>query len=263
MKKLTLTLTFCLIVVIAKSQTPTLSTLIRYVNTPVADLTEEVISINGWELTESEVVDSVVTLHFNFKDASLLIRKVKDYKNEISLICNKLKYDNLNKELLQLAPKLVDSRVNEKGHVVKTYWGEKYGYKISIAPKSVFVVQVFDKENSLIREQLESLPAKTGSIEAAYIQDSNFGETPMPLRKFKNLVMPQDDGLKTGKIAVRIKVYNDGNVIDATPGVKGTTLNDRDLWQKCKASIMGAKMPPSNSLPSLQIGIVVFNFKVK
>jgi hypothetical protein len=263
MKKLTSLLAFCLLVFIAKAQTPNLSTLIRFVNTPVADLTEEVISIDGWELTESEVVDSVVTLQFKNKNASLVIRKVKDYKNEISLVCNKLKYDNLSNELLELAPKLIDARVNEIGHVVKTYWGEKYGYKISIVPKSVFVVQVFDKENSMIREQLESRPAKTGSIEASYVQDSNYGETLMPLRSFKNLVMPQDDGLKTGKIAVRVRVNLNGEVVDATPGVKGTTLNDRDLWQKCKYSIMQAKLASSDYSPSIRIGIVIFNFRVK
>jgi len=92
---------------------------------------------------------------------------------------------------------------------------------------------------------------------------SGFGETPIPLRKFTNLVTPQDDGQKTGKIAVRIKVNRAGVVIDATPGVKGTTLNDRELWQKCKNAVMGATLSPSENGPDVQIGIVVFNFKVK
>lgn len=92
---------------------------------------------------------------------------------------------------------------------------------------------------------------------------SGFGETPIALRKFTNLVTPQDDGQKTGKIAVRIKINKSGIVIDATPGVKGTTLNDRDLWQKCKDAVMGARLTQSDSAPDVQIGVVVFNFKVK
>jgi len=92
---------------------------------------------------------------------------------------------------------------------------------------------------------------------------SGFGETPIALRKFTNLVTPQDDGQKTGKIAVRIKINKAGLVIDATPGVKGTTLNDRELWQKCKEALMGARLAPSETAPDIQIGVVVFNFKVK
>lgn len=206
MKKLTSLLAFCLIVIIAKSQTPTLGTLIRYVNTPVASLTEEVISIKGWELDKSEVVDNVATLQFHHKDVCLLVKKVKEYKNEIFLVCNKLKYEELNKAILQLKPNLIDSKVNEKGLVVKTYQGEKYGYKISIAPKSVFVVQVYDKADALLREVSESVPAKSGTIEEGNIEDSSIGVTPMALRNFTNLVMPQDDGEQTGKVAVRIKL---------------------------------------------------------
>ncbi|MGY4384937.1 outer membrane biosynthesis protein TonB [Pedobacter sp. UYP24] len=92
---------------------------------------------------------------------------------------------------------------------------------------------------------------------------SGFGEKPIDLRKFTDLVLPQDDGQKTGKIAVRIKVNRSGQVLDATPGVKGTTLNDRDLWQKCKNAVMGARVTQSESGPDVQLKIVIFYFKVK
>jgi hypothetical protein len=263
MKKLTSLLALCLLVVIAKSQTPNLRMLIKLVNTPVADVTQEVISMNGWELTKSGVADSVVTLQFDYKDASLLIKKIKDFKNEVFLVCNKLKYDDLNKSLLQLKPKLIDSKVNEKGHIVKTYLGEKYGYKISIAPKSVFVVQVYDKANSLGTEMFESPLGGRSSTGEERIPDSNATVTPLVLSSFDKLIMPQDNGEKTGKVAVRIKVDQHGNVIDATPGVKGTTLNDRDLWEKCEDAVRKAKMTPSGSSPSIRVGIVVFGFRVK
>ena len=263
MKKLTSLLAFCLIVLISKSQTPTLGTLIRYVNTPIADLTEEVISIKGWELDKSEVVDSVAKLQFNHKDVCLLVKKVKGYKNELFLVCNKLKYDELNKAIQQLKPKLIDSKVNEKGLVVKTYQGEKFGYKTSIAPKSAFIVQVYDKADASLRAVLQNAPPKSGTNVDVNVQDADMSVTPMPLRNFTNLVMPQDDGEQTGKVAVRIKVDKDGNVIEATPGVKGTTLNDRELWEKCKDAAMKAKLKPSNSLASVQTGIVTFTFRIK
>lgn len=74
---------------------------------------------------------------------------------------------------------------------------------------------------------------------------------------------PQDNGQKTGKIAVRISINKDGIVVDAVPGVKGTTLQDLDLWAKCKAAVMGARLNKDESAPDFQVGVVVFNFKVK
>jgi len=92
---------------------------------------------------------------------------------------------------------------------------------------------------------------------------SGFGETPIALRRFTNLVTPSDDGQKRGKIAVRISINKAGIVINAVPGVKGTTLNDRELWQKCKDAVMGARLNQSANAPDVQVGVVIFNFKVQ
>lgn len=92
---------------------------------------------------------------------------------------------------------------------------------------------------------------------------SGFGETPMELRKFIDLVLPQDDGQQTGKVAVRIKVDRNGKVLEATPGVKGTTLNDRQIWQKCKDAVMNARVAKSESGAESQMKVVIFYFKVK
>lgn len=92
---------------------------------------------------------------------------------------------------------------------------------------------------------------------------SGFGDTAIPLRRFTNLVTPQDDGQKTGKVAVRISINKNGVVVNATPGVKGTTLADRILWEKCRQAVMGATLNKSEEGPDIQIGVVIFNFKVK
>jgi hypothetical protein len=114
-----------------------------------------------------------------------------------------------------------------------------------------------------------STPGNQGSINGDPLSNnygeggSGFGETPIALRRFTNLVTPQDDGQKTGKIAVRISINRGGIVINAVPGVKGTTLNDRELWQKCKEAVMGARLNQSENAPDVQVGVVIFNFKVK
>jgi len=114
-----------------------------------------------------------------------------------------------------------------------------------------------------------STPGNQGSINGDPLSTnygeggSGFGDTPIALRRFTNLVTPRDDGQKTGKIAVRLSINKDGIVINAVPGVKGTTLNDRELWEKCRQAVMGARLNQSDNAPDVQVGVVVFNFKVK
>jgi hypothetical protein len=54
-----------------------------------------------------------------------------------------------------------------------------------------------------------------------------------------------------------------GLVVYARAGVKGTTLSDRSLWQKCERAVIGSSLNQLESAPDVQIGVVIFNFKVK
>ena len=94
---------------------------------------------------------------------------------------------------------------------------------------------------------------------------SGFGDVALDLksRRFTNLVIPKDEGQKYGKVAVRIYVNKSGVVVNAVPGVKGTTLSDAAIWEKCKRAVMGASLNKLESAPETQIGVVVFNFKVR
>ncbi len=82
-------------------------------------------------------------------------------------------------------------------------------------------------------------------------------------RKFTNLSVPKDNGQKYGKVAVRIYVDKNGIVVNAIPGVKGTTLSDKDIWEKCRIAVLGSSLNKLESAPDVQIGVVMFNFKVK
>lgn len=270
MKRILLSILLTVLIMGANAQMPTLQTLIRYVNTPVADVTEEIVSKNGWELIKSTNVDSTIKIIFESKNASLAVKKYKDYDNEVYFFCDKPTYEKLNQSILALKPKLITSKVDENGYITRTYWGNKYGYKVIIAPKSQFSFHIFDKGSYYMMGLIESSQnsekqeENDDSLTNSNVErGSGFGETPIALRKFTNLVVPADDGLKTGKIAVRISINKNGEVISATPGVKGTTLTDRELWQKCKEAIMGAHLTQSESAPEVQIGVVIFNFKLK
>lgn len=264
MKRILLSILLSVSIMSVKAQSVTLNALTRYVSSPLDQVTDEIISIKGWELSESRNQDGTITLEFegDGNNSSIIIKRFNDYENEVYFICGKISYDLLNKSLLALNPTFIGSKVTKQGNIVKTYDGKTYGYVVTIAPKSLFTFHIYKKGTMLMKdvkqdENTDLLYANIGE------GGSGFGETPIALRKFTNLVIPQDDGQQTGKIAVRIKINKSGTVIDATPGTKGTTLNNRELWQKCKDAIMGARLTQSESAPNVQIGFVVFNFKVK
>lgn len=94
---------------------------------------------------------------------------------------------------------------------------------------------------------------------------SGFGDVSLSLksRRFLNLPKINDEGQLSGKIYVEIRVDRSGEVVYARAGVKGTTLSDQTLWRKCEQAVMGASLNQLESAPDVQIGVVVFNFKVK
>lgn len=94
---------------------------------------------------------------------------------------------------------------------------------------------------------------------------SGFGNVKLSLanRRFLNLPKISDDGQTSGRICVEIRVDKLGEVVFARAGVKGTTLSDQGLWRKCEQAVLGARLNQLESAPDVQIGVIVFNFKVK
>lgn len=82
-------------------------------------------------------------------------------------------------------------------------------------------------------------------------------------RRFLSTPQIDDQGQSSGKIAVEIRVDKTGEVIFARAGARGTTLSDLSLWRKCEAAVLGAKLNRLESAPDVQIGVVMFNFKVR
>ena len=65
-----------------------------------------------------------------------------------------------------------------------------------------------------------------------------------------------------GRVVVRIVVNRSGEVIDATPGVKGTTNNNPCLLEPARKTAFMHRWNPDPKAPSQQIGFVVVNFKL-
>jgi hypothetical protein len=94
---------------------------------------------------------------------------------------------------------------------------------------------------------------------------SGFGNVNLSLanRRFVDIPQIEDKGQSSGKVAVEIRVDRTGTVVYARAGAKGTTLSDLGLWGKCERAVMGARLNQLESAPDVQIGVVIFNFKVK
>ncbi|WP_203258104.1 energy transducer TonB [Hyunsoonleella ulvae] len=76
---------------------------------------------------------------------------------------------------------------------------------------------------------------------------------------FKRL---KQDCNESGLVIVRIVVNRSGNVIEATPGVKGTTNTAQCLLEPAKKIALSHKWPSDSKAPSRQIGFVSVNFKL-
>ncbi|MEY3678044.1 MAG: hypothetical protein RI924_185 [Bacteroidota bacterium] len=94
---------------------------------------------------------------------------------------------------------------------------------------------------------------------------SGFGGISLSLenRRFINKPRIEDDGQSSGRVAVEIRVDKTGLVVYARAGAKGTTLSDLSLWRKCERAVIGSSLNQLESAPDVQIGVVIFNFKVK
>ncbi|MBU2949545.1 energy transducer TonB [Tamlana agarivorans] len=76
---------------------------------------------------------------------------------------------------------------------------------------------------------------------------------------FKKL---KQDCNESGMVIVKIVVNQNGNVIEATPGVKGTTNTAGCLLDPAKKIALSHKWPADSKAPTRQIGFVSVNFKI-
>ncbi|NRA91752.1 MAG: energy transducer TonB, partial [Psychroserpens sp.] len=65
-----------------------------------------------------------------------------------------------------------------------------------------------------------------------------------------------------GLVIVRIVVNRQGEVVEAVPGIQGTTNTDPCLLEPAKKIALSHKWPPNSKAPSRQIGFVSINFDV-
>ncbi len=66
-----------------------------------------------------------------------------------------------------------------------------------------------------------------------------------------------------GRVVVRISVDQYGTVVSATPGITGTTVQDKTLWEAARKAALKAKFNLSSSAPAVQEGTITYIFKLR
>ncbi len=66
-----------------------------------------------------------------------------------------------------------------------------------------------------------------------------------------------------GQVVVRILVDTYGKVTSATPGVQGTTVQNKTLWEAAKKAALEARFNVSGSAPAVQEGTITYVFTLR
>ena len=66
-----------------------------------------------------------------------------------------------------------------------------------------------------------------------------------------------------GTVVVQVKVNQYGEVTEAVPGVEGTTVTDKGLWNAARAAAMKTKFNMKADAPVVQTGTITYIFKLQ
>lgn len=81
-------------------------------------------------------------------------------------------------------------------------------------------------------------------------------------RSIAEIKKPNYDSQQQGKVVVTIRVNRKGKVISASPGAKGSTTTNSYLYRKAKEAALKTTFEAKASAPEIQIGTMIYNFKL-
>ena len=79
-------------------------------------------------------------------------------------------------------------------------------------------------------------------------------------RGAKSLSAPKTNRTETGNVVVEIKVDQQGNVIEAHAGARGTTLKNTNIWSTCEQAAKKSKFSAKEDAPEIQRGTITYKF---
>ncbi|HUX53304.1 MAG TPA: TonB family protein [Williamwhitmania sp.] len=82
-------------------------------------------------------------------------------------------------------------------------------------------------------------------------------------RGYLTLPTPKYNSLAEGKVVVEITVDRNGNVVKASPTIKGSTVQDEKLFEAAKDAALKAKFNVKQDAPPYQTGTITYNFRLQ
>ena len=195
---------------------------------------------NTEELTEiiEEIIEEQTESNENIITQSLIETSVIE-KTEITK--KNIEEDNLEKEAIEKKqPEIIKKAL---------YTGKKNN----------------NQNNEGEKKKLGNQGIIDGDINSELYEGSGLGEngTAYQLGGRKANITPKPKGNHIeGKVVVNITVNRLGDVIYATPGVKGSTTLNKELLQRAKKAALKTKFEPKQNAPTNQQGKIIYHFKL-
>lgn len=92
---------------------------------------------------------------------------------------------------------------------------------------------------------------------------SGHGNWKLDGRKSVAMPAPQYKCNEEGTVVVEISVDKNGKVVEAKPGIRGTTNTAKCLMDIAKAAALQSKFDSSTTAPEKQVGTITYNFKLR
>jgi outer membrane biosynthesis protein TonB len=82
-------------------------------------------------------------------------------------------------------------------------------------------------------------------------------------RGVQKLTEPKYDYQQEGRVVVEVSVDPQGKVVQAVPGIKGSTILDDYLLKVAKEAALASQFESKADAPAIQKGTITYNFKLK
>ena len=139
--------------------------------------------------------------------------------------------------------------------------------KKEINKRALFSSERHRRDTTAVQTAKEADDRLTAGHYEGNTQDGN--PDGMPSAKLKgrsvmgSLPLPEYTVEQSGTVVVEITVDQYGKVLTAIPGVKGTTVQEKRMWEAAKEAALKARFNISSTAPTSQKGTITYIFNLK
>jgi len=213
-----------------------------------------------------------ISINFGFTDEGLGKIEPKDTEEVIDPV-----EEEIIEEKIESTEEIVTQTTIETAAVEKTEEKKKVVEKEQLKEEIIEekkpevnkkAIYTGKKETTITSEGNEKGEGNKGAIDGdtnANAEGGGIGEdgTAYQLGGRKANIKPKPQGNQVeGKVVVAITVDRLGNVINATPGAKGSTTLDGQLLKRAKNAALKTKFEPKPSAPTNQQGKIIYSFRL-